>query len=73
MLYDCRDTGGFLEVTFVWIHSIHQNVYRTQRPRVGNNIDSRDNKFVYGYVTLSLQALKKEYGTQDVLDYYDAV
>ena len=20
MLYDCRDIGGFLEVTFLWIH-----------------------------------------------------
>ena len=39
MLYDCRDIGGFLEVALVWIH---QNLYRTQWPRVGNNIDSRD-------------------------------
>ena len=52
VLYDCRDIGGFLEVTLVWIHPIHQNIYRTQWPRVGNNIDSRDNGFVYGYVSL---------------------
>ena len=44
MLYDCRDIGGFLEVTLVWIHPIHQNLYRTQWPRVGNNIDFRDNR-----------------------------
>ena len=54
MLYDCRDIGGFPEVTLVWIHPIHRNLHRTQWPRVGNNIDSRDNRFVYGYVTLSL-------------------
>ena len=23
MLYDCRDIGGFLEVTLVWIHPIY--------------------------------------------------
>ena len=40
MLYDGRDIGGFLEVTLVWIHHIHQNLRRTQWPRVGNNIDS---------------------------------
>ena len=54
MLYDCRDIGGFLEVTLVWIHPIHQNLNRTQWPRVDNNIDTRDNRFVYGYVTLPL-------------------
>ena len=54
MLYDCRDIGGFLEVTLLWIHPIHQNLCRTQWPRVGNEIDSRDNRFVYGYVTLPL-------------------
>ena len=48
MFYDCRGIGGFLEVTSVWIHPIHQNLCRTQWPRVGNNIDSRDNRFVYG-------------------------
>ena len=42
MLYDCRDIGGFLEVTLLWIHPIHQNLCRTQWPRVGSNIDSRD-------------------------------
>ena len=47
--------GGFLEVTLVWIHPIHQNLCRTQWPRVGNDIDSRDNGFVYGYVTLPLK------------------
>ena len=40
MLYDCRDIGGFLEVTLVWIHPIHQILCRTQWSRVGNNIDS---------------------------------
>ena len=35
-------------------HPIHQNLCRTQWPRVGNNIYSRDNRFVYGYVTLPL-------------------
>ena len=54
MLYDCRDIGWLLEVAFVWIHPIHQNLCRTQWPRVSNNIDSRDSRFVYGYVTLSL-------------------
>ena len=44
MLYDCRDTDGFLEVHLVWIHLIHQNLW----PCVGNNIDSRDNRFVCG-------------------------
>ena len=54
MLYDCRDIGGFLETTLVWIHHIHHSLYRTQWPRVGNNKDPRDNRFVYGYVTLPL-------------------
>ena len=49
MSYDCRDIGGFLEVTLVWIHSIHKNLCRTQWSPVGNNIDFRDNRFVYGY------------------------
>ena len=49
MLYDCRDIGGFLEAILLWIDPIHQNLHRTQRPRVGNNKDSRDNRFVYGY------------------------
>ena len=53
-LYDCRDIGGFLEATLVWIHPIHQNLCRTQWPRVGKNADSRDNRFVYSYVTLPL-------------------
>ena len=44
MLDDCRDIGRFLEVTLMWIHPMHQNLYRTQWPRVGNNIDYRDNK-----------------------------
>ena len=44
MLYDCGDTGGFLEATLLWIHPIHQNLCRTQWPRVDNNIDSRDNQ-----------------------------
>ena len=30
---------------------MHQNLYRTQWPRVGNNVDYRDKRFVYGYVT----------------------
>ena len=55
IMCDCREIGGFLEVTLVWIHPIHQNPCRTQWPRVGNNIDSRDNRFVYDYVTLPLQ------------------
>ena len=42
---------GFLEVTLVWIHPIHRNLCKTQWPRVGNNIDSRDNMFVYGFVS----------------------
>ena len=54
MLYDCRDIGGFLEVTSLWIHPIHQNLCRTQWPRVHNNIDCSHNRFVYGYVILSL-------------------
>ena len=54
MLYDCRDIGGFLKVTFLWIHPIHQNLCRTQWPRVDNNIDYRNNRFVYGYVFLSI-------------------
>ena len=54
MLYDYRDIGGFLEVTLMWIHPIHQHLYRTQWPRVGKSIDSRDDGFVYGYVTLPL-------------------
>ena len=40
---------GFLEV-----HPIHRNLCSTQLLRVGNNIDSRDNRFVYGSVTPSL-------------------
>ena len=43
MLYDCRDIGGFLEVTLLWIHPIHKYLYRTQWPRVDNNMDSKDN------------------------------
>ena len=46
MVYDCRDIDGYLAVTLVWIHPIHQNLCRTQWPRVGNNIDSKDNWFV---------------------------
>ena len=57
MLYDCKDIDGFLEVSLVWIHPIYQNLYRTQWPRVGNDIDSRDNWFVYGYVTLLISVL----------------
>ena len=53
-LYDCRDIGGFLEATLVWIHSIHNDLYGTQWPRVGNNVNPRDNRFVYGYLTLPL-------------------
>ena len=55
MLYDCRDIGGYLEIPFLWIHPIHQNLCRTQWPRVGNNIDYRDNRFVYYYVIVPLQ------------------
>ena len=55
MLHDCRDIGGFLEVTLLLIHPIHQNLYRIQWPRVDNNIDHRDNRLVYGYVSLSLR------------------
>ena len=58
MLYDCRDISGVLEEALVWIHLIHQNLCRTQWLRVGNNIDSRDNRFVYGYVTLPLSQVK---------------
>ena len=47
--YDCRDIGRFLEVTLEWIHPIHQNLCRTGWQRVGNNVDSRNNRFVYGY------------------------
>ena len=47
VLHDCKDIGGFLKVALVWIHPIHQNLCRTQLPRVGNNIDSRDNRFNY--------------------------
>ena len=54
MLYDCRDIGGFLEITYSWSHPIHQNLCRTQWAHVGSNIDYRDNRFVYGYVTLPL-------------------
>ena len=43
MLYNCKDIDGFLEVTSLWVHAIHQNLCRTQWPCVGNNIDSRDN------------------------------
>ena len=58
---NCRDTGGFLEVTLVWIHPIHQNLCRAQWPRVGNNIDSRDNRLVYGYLTLPFkESMQKE-------------
>ena len=58
ILYDCRENGGFLEVTFLWIHPIHQNLCRMQLPRVDNNIDYRDNKFVYGYDPVSLMKSK---------------
>ena len=54
--HDCRDIGGFLEVILVWIHPIHKNLCRTQWPRVGNNMDSRDNSFIYDYRTLPLKA-----------------
>ena len=54
MLYDCIDIGGFFEVTLLWIHPIHQNLCKTQWSRVGENIDFRDNKFVYGYMTKPL-------------------
>ena len=54
MLYESRDIGGFLGVTLFWIHTIHQNLYRTQWPRVGNNVDYRDNTLVYGYATRPL-------------------
>ena len=46
MLYNSRDIGGFLEVTLLQIHQIHQNLNTTQWPREGNNIDDRDNWFV---------------------------
>ena len=48
------DIGGFLGVTLLWIRPIHQNMCRTQSPRVGSRIDNRDNRFVYGHVTLPL-------------------
>ena len=47
ILYDCRDIGGFLEVTFLWIYPIYKNLCRLQWLRVGINIDYRDNSFVY--------------------------
>ena len=54
MLYDWRDIAGFLGVALLWIRPIHQNLCGTQWPRVGNNVDHRDNRFVYGYDTLPL-------------------
>ena len=45
-----------LEVTLLWIHPIHKNLCRTQWPRVDNNIDYRDNRFVYGYVRKPIRA-----------------
>ena len=39
MLYDYRGISGFLGVTLSWIHPIHQNLHRTQWPRVGSNVD----------------------------------
>ena len=50
----------FLEVTLSWIHPIHQNLCRSQWPRVGSNIDSRDDRFVYGYVTLPLYGVEHD-------------
>ena len=32
-------------------------LYRTQWLRVGNNMDSRDNRFDYAYVTLPLKSI----------------
>ena len=58
-LYDCRDIGGFLQVTILWIHTIHQNLHRAQWAGVGNNIDYRDNRFVYGYMTQPLSSLPR--------------
>ena len=47
MSYYYRATGGFLGITLLWIHPVHQNLCSTQWPRVGNNIDYRENGFVY--------------------------
>ena len=32
----------------MWIHPIRPNLCRAQWPRVGNNVDYRDIRFVYG-------------------------
>ena len=54
-LYHCRGIGIFLGVTLLWIHSIRQNLSRTQWAQVGNNIDYGDSKLVYSYMTQPLQ------------------
>ena len=48
MLYDCRDIGRLLDVTLLWIQPHPPKSVQNTWPRVGNNIDSRDNRFVYG-------------------------
>ena len=40
-LHDCREMGGSVDVTLLWIHPIHQNLCRIQWPRVGNNIEMK--------------------------------
>ena len=55
---DCKDIGGFLEVTLSWIHPIHQNQSRRQWSRVGKNIEYRDNKFVYGLRVYGLREMR---------------
>ena len=63
MLCDCKDIGGLLDVTFLWIHPIYQNLYRTQWPRVGNNIDSRDFHFISSFIFIHLNL--RIYNIQD--------
>ena len=50
MLYDCRDFGGFLEVTLLWIHPNHQNLCRIQLACVGNNTYDTNNRSIYSVV-----------------------
>ena len=40
---------------FIADSSIHQNLCRTQWLRVGNNVDFRDNRAFYGFMTQALR------------------
>ena len=55
MLYDCRDTGGFFDVTVLWISLYPPTFLQNTMATCGQQYKNyRDNRFVYGYVTKPL-------------------